>query len=65
VKADRIEALARDLADREAERVSARQEARELAGVLHDGVTEAVSRFASTVRDGGAAHLDLLHVDPI
>ncbi|HEY3174569.1 MAG TPA: hypothetical protein VGK94_02280 [Candidatus Polarisedimenticolia bacterium] len=61
----RIEALAREIASREAGRVDAVERARLLAGELHSEVAAVVSRFAAAARRAGAPHLDLVTVGPV
>ena len=65
MKTDKIEALAREIAAREATRAAARAAAHRLAEELYAQVTAAVERFAETVRASGAPHLDLITVGPV
>ncbi|HET9481945.1 MAG TPA: hypothetical protein VFP98_09345, partial [Candidatus Polarisedimenticolia bacterium] len=54
---DRVESLARELAQRESARRADRDRAEALAAQLHELARAAVSRFARAVRDAGAPHL--------
>ncbi|MFQ5701124.1 MAG: hypothetical protein ACE5HU_04705 [Acidobacteriota bacterium] len=65
MRTDRIESLARDLAARDRDRITARRRAADRAQALHDVTVTAIGRFAEAVRRGGAGHLDLLRVDPV
>ena len=61
----RIESLAREIAAREAGRAGSRAAAQRLAEELHAEVTAAVERFAATLRESGAPHLDLITVGQV
>ncbi len=60
-----IEAVAAEIAAREAGRQEARRRAQDLLLRLHARARQALDRFVQTVREAGAPHLDLVRLDPI
>ena len=65
MKTERLEALAREIASREAGRGPSRARARRLAERLRVEVERAVARFVRAAAEAGAPHLDLIRVGSI
>lgn len=63
--AGRIEAVASEVAAREAGRAQARQRARELADWLRQRMLSHRARFVAAVEAAGASHLDLIEITAV